>query len=105
MTSARDRQRHREQRELKRREAARGITAAETQKRQAEAAARREFQDRRKRHAVAHSLFVVAGVMAISHFFEHAGMIQPLPQKTSDLLIGWPMAALLAMIGGIVYGV
>jgi len=32
-------------------------------------------------------------------------VIEPLPAATADLLIGWPKAALLALVGGIVYGV
>lgn len=105
MVSERAKQQRHEKQERKRREAARAVQASETQKQQAEAAARRAFQETRKRHAIAYGLFAVAAVIAVSHFFEHAGLIQPLPPALADLLIGWPMAALLALVGGIVYGV
>lgn len=105
MTSERAKQRRHEAHERKRREASKELQAQETQRQQAEAAARREFEQRRRRHVKAYVLFAMAALLAVSHFFQHAGLIEPLPPAMADLLIGWPMAALLALVGGIVYGV
>lgn len=104
MGDARARQRRREQKQVERRQSAQAEQARETQKAQAEAAARREFQQSQKRHAIAYSLFAIAGVMAVSHFFEHAGAFQLLSPGLQDLLLGWPMAALIGLAGAIIYG-
>ncbi len=76
----------------------------ETQRQQAIAAARRDESKRRRRHTIAYSLYAVAVVMAIAHFFEHAGTITPMAPALSDILIGWPMAGALAITGAIVFG-
>lgn len=104
MGDARARQRRREQKQVERRHAVQADKARETQKAQAEAAARRELQQSQRRHAIAYALFVVAGVMAVSHFFEHAGALRLLSPGLQDLLLGWPMAALIGLAGAIIYG-
>ena len=78
--------------------------ARETQRQQAQAAARRDYSLRRRRHTQAWALWIVAIVMAVAHLFEHAGAVRLMTPALEDLLIGWPMAGLLAIIGGILYG-
>lgn len=104
MSSDRSRQLRRERQALKRRSAVREGRASETQRQQAEAEARREYQNQRRRHIAAFALLAFAAVMAISHLFGHAGVFEPLSPKLADLLIGWPMAMLIAIVGAIVYG-
>jgi len=43
-------------------------------------------------------------VIAISHFFEHAGMIRLMEPGLEDLAIGWPMAFVMGVVGYVLYG-
>lgn len=104
MSSARQRQLHRERQTVDRRRAAREPIAQETQRRQAEAAIQADFQRQRRRHAIAYLLVALAVVMAIGHFFAHWGAVELMAPGLQDLLIGWPMAGLLAIIAAIIYG-
>lgn len=104
MSSARSRQLRKAKKEVERRRAGRQVDARETQRQQEMAAARAEWAERERRHRMAYALWAVAAVMAVSHIFEHAGTINLMSSGLEDLLIGWPMAGLLAIVGGIVYG-
>jgi len=53
-----------------------------------------------KRRVAAWTLFVVASVIAVNHIFAHLGdQLVPMGMGTQDLLIGWPMAALIGLAG------
>ena len=101
---SRARQLRRERQSTLRRREAGVAEARQTQQEQAVAAARLDFAQRRRRHVIAWSMWVVAAVMAIGHFFEHTGTVHLMSSGLQDLLIGWPMAGALAVIGAIVYG-
>ena len=49
-------------------------------------------------------MWAVAAVMAVGHFFEHTGTIHLMSSGLQDLLVGWPMAGAIAVVGAIVYG-
>ncbi|GAB2447956.1 hypothetical protein GCM10027062_31990 [Nocardioides hungaricus] len=55
-----------------------------------------------KRRVLSWSLFGLAGLIAIQHLVAHAGF-RPLPMSMGwqDLLLGYPMAIFLAIMGGI----
>jgi di/tricarboxylate transporter len=85
--------------ELERQREARRRSARETQAAQARATARRDLQ-RRTRHRVEGAVLVsLAIVIAVAHLFEHSGSLVLMSQGLEDLLIGFPTAALLAIIG------
>lgn len=52
------------------------------------------------RRVVSWSLFMLAGVIALQHLVAHAGW-QPIPLSMGwqDLLIGYPAAVVLAVVG------
>jgi len=104
MATPRARYLRREKQRVERRRAAEDVQARETQREQAQAALRRELRRSTRRHVIAYVLFVVAGVMAVAHFFEHAGTFTIVSPGFADLFLGWPMAGVLALIGAIVYG-
>ncbi len=104
MSSERDRQLRRERKQVERRRAAQEVGAKQTQQQQAIAAAQLEFAERRRRHLIAYALWTVAFVMAVAHGFEHLGTFKLMSQGLEDLLLGWPMAGALGIVGGIVYG-
>lgn len=80
------------------------MEARATQRQQEIAAAQRDFADRRRRHRIAYVLWVVAVVLAVTHLLEHTDSIQLMSRGLEDLLLGWPMAGALAIVGGVVYG-
>ena len=55
-----------------------------------------------KRRALSWSLFTLAGIVAVQHVLAHGGF-RPIPISMGwqDLLLGYPMAILLAVAGGI----
>lgn len=55
-----------------------------------------------KRRILSWSLFGLAGLIAIQHLVAHGGF-RPLPMSMGwqDLLLGYPMASVLAIMGGI----
>lgn len=55
-----------------------------------------------KRRVLSWSLFVLAGLVAVQHVLAHAGF-RPLPISMGwqDILLGYPTAIGLAVIGGI----
>ncbi len=102
--SSRARQLRRQRQQVERRRAAREEAAEGTRRQQEIAAAQRDFAHQQRRNRIAYVLWVVAGLLAVSHIFEHTGTIELISQGFEDLLLGWPMAGLLAIVGGIVYG-
>ena len=104
MPSERQRQLHRERKSLARRQQARQAEARETQRQQAAAEARRAFAHRRHRHVAAFSIWALAVVMAVTHVFEHAGTLRIMSPGLEDFFIGWPMAAVLGIVGAVAYG-
>ena len=44
-------------------------------------------------------LLVVAAALVPTHLAEHAGVLDPLPGKLEDLLLGFPMAGILGISG------
>lgn len=104
MGSNRRRQLKRERQQLERRKARERAGAKETQAQQRSAAAQVDIARRHRRHMQAYALYSIAFVIAIGHVFEHAQAFQLMSPGLEDLLIGWPMAALLALVGAIRYG-
>lgn len=98
-------QQRREQNEQKRRQQADQTRAEQTQKAQAEAADRRRRYLRwRHRKIAAGTLFALAVIVAGTHMLEHLGAFQVMTPGLQDLLIGYPTAAVLAVVAAIVAG-
>lgn len=55
-----------------------------------------------KRRVLSWSMFALAGIIAVQHLLAHGGF-RPLPISMGwqDLLVGYPMAMVLAVAGGI----
>lgn len=55
-----------------------------------------------KRRVLSWSLFVLAGLVAVQHVLAHGGF-RPIPISMGwqDLLLGYPTAIVLAILGGI----
>jgi hypothetical protein len=104
MGRSRQRQARRQKQAVDRRRSARDDAARETQRLQQAAEFRRDFKRRQRRHTVAFVIWGLAAIVAIGHFFEHAGTVQIVSASFQDLAIGWPMAGLLAVVGGVIYG-
>ena len=65
---------------------------------------RRAYISRRHHHIAAFALWGGAVVVAVTHFFEHLNLFQVMSSGLEDLLIGWPMAIVAALVGAIVWG-
>lgn len=53
-----------------------------------------------RRRVAAWILFVIAFIVAVNHIFAHLGdRLVPMGMGTQDLVIGWPMAALIGLAG------
>lgn len=104
MGSNRRQQLKRERRERERRKTAQQAGARETQAQQKAAAAQIDVARRHRRHMQAYALYSVAVVIAVGHFFEHAHVFELMSPGLEDLLIGWPMAGLLGLVGAMRYG-
>lgn len=106
MGSSRARQLRRERQQTERRRAHQEAEARQTQAQQAEAAVRRDFSRRRRRHAIALMMVILAGVIGVYHFFEHLDIVPAMTGSSGvdDLLLGWPMALALAVGAAVVYG-
>lgn len=89
----------RERRALQRRRTIRAAGEREAQQLQAFAAAAARGKQARRRQIGAYALWTVAAVIAIAHFFEHAGAIRLMSPGLEDLAIGWPVAFLIALGG------
>ena len=59
----------------------------------------RSYASYRRRRAAAWGLIGAGIVIGISHWFEHFGLIRIFSQGVEDLLLGYPMAALLTIFG------
>jgi len=68
---------------------------------QTEAEARRAaWEKRRRKRRLAWVLISLGAVVGVSHLLEHLDVIQVLPNPTAqDLLLGYPTAGLLIVIG------
>jgi hypothetical protein len=55
-----------------------------------------------RRRALAYGLFGLAVLIAASHVVEHGGYLRLLSPGLEDLLIGYPTAALLAIVGAVI---
>lgn len=104
MGRSQQRQARRQKQAVDRRRSARDEVAHETQRLQQAAEFRRDFKRRQRRHVAAYALWIIAAIIAIGHFFEHAGTVQIVSASFQDLAIGWPMAGVLAIAGGVIYG-
>lgn len=104
MTSERQRHLRRERQSVERRRAGKQGDARETQRLQVEADMRRSFAQKRRRHIEAFVLWGVAVVIAATHLIEHTGALRIMSLSLEDLLIGWPVAGILGVAGGIIYG-
>lgn len=62
------------------------------------------FTRRRRRRGIAIGLFVLAPVIAVTHMMEHLGSFQVMSPAAQDIFIGWPMALMLLIVGGILWG-
>lgn len=107
MAPSRGRQGRRQRQQVERRRERRQAEARKTQEQQAEAAIRDDFSRRRRRHAIAYMLFILAGVIAFYHLFEHLDVVPAMTGSSGvdDIVVGWPMAGLLAITGAIKYGI
>lgn len=55
-----------------------------------------------RRRVLSWSLFALAAVVAVQHLFAHAGLAPlPISMGWQDILVGYPMAGLLAIAGAI----
>lgn len=98
--NARGRKRH--EHDVARRRSAAQHSAAKAQRELEER--RRYYRNRQRRRVIAFCMFGLAAVIAVSHVLEHAGAFQLLSPGWQDLLLGYPMAGVLAIAGGIVLG-
>ena len=96
----------RHQRQVERRREQRRAQARETQALQAQAAIREDFSRRRRRHAIALMMVILAVVLGVYHFFEHLDTVPAMTGSSSadDIFVGWPMAMALAVGAAVVYG-
>lgn len=95
----------RESHELQRRGHATVTRAQQTQRAQDQAAERtRRYRSWRRRRITAWTLFGLAVVMAGTHVLEHLGVFQVMSPGKEDLLIGWPMAAVIGIVAAFVAG-
>ena len=95
---AQGKQRRRE-REVRRQRDTRRRRARSAEQAQAYAAAQKNTTRRRRRRVQGTVLISIAVIMAVLHFFEHAGTVTLMSQRLEDLLIGFPTAGLLAFVG------
>ncbi len=59
---------------------------------------------RRRRRHTAQALFTAAGLVAVGHILEHAGLVQLFNPALEDIAVGFPTAGGLAIAGGIALG-
>ena len=94
----------RRRRELERQKEARQRRAHETQLSQAQAAARATIQEQHRHRMEAFIHFGLAILVAVGHVFEHGGAIRLMSPGLQDLLVGYPTAGILAVMGAIRFG-
>ena len=102
----RARQLRRARQRVKRRREAHEERVRQVQRAEREAAIRGDFEQRQRRHRVAYGLWVIAAVIAIAHWFVHLGVLRPITGSPGldDLVIGWPIALVLAIVAAKIYG-
>lgn len=59
----------------------------------------RSYATYRRRRFASWALIIAGVVVGVSHWFEHFGLIKIFSLGVEDLLIGYPTAALLAIVG------
>lgn len=76
------------------------LTAEEQRRRDVQKDINRQLRGWTPRRLASWTLLVLGGVIAVQHWFAHMG-VQPLPISMGwqDLLIGYPMAALVFIVG------
>lgn len=79
---------------------AQSLSPEERRRRQAQADIARQLRHWPPRRVAAWTLFVLAIVIAAQHVVAHGG-VRPLPLSMGwqDLLVGYPMAALIFLVG------
>lgn len=79
------------------------LTPEEQRRRDVQKDINRQLRRWTPRRMAAWSLFVLAGVMAVQHIVAHMG-VRPLPMSMGwqDLLVGYPMAGLILVVGAFV---
>lgn len=79
------------------------LTPEERRRREVQADINRQLRRWPPRRIAAWSLFTVAALIAAQHVFAHMG-VQPLPLSMGwqDLLVGYPMAGLVLLLGAYV---
>lgn len=95
-----------ERQRVKRRRAAHEARAHQVQRADRQAAIRGDFAQRQRRHRVAYGLWIIAAVIAIAHWFQHLGVLRPITGSPGldDLVFGWPIAGVLAIVAARIYG-
>lgn len=96
--------RHRADVELRRKREKDEALARETQLSQEAAAFRAEWQRKKRMKVVAYVLFALAPIIVITHILEHVGVFQLFNPRLEDLLIGYPTALVLLVLGAIALG-
>ena len=78
----------------------REATQEKKERRRREREFRRQLHPWTRRRAISWALFVIALVVAVQHIFAHLGY-RPVPMNMGlqDILIGWPMAGVIALVG------
>ena len=80
--------------------AKRAKAAAARERRRTSREINRQLHPWTKRRIAAWTLFLVAFVIAVNHVFAHLGdRLVPIGMGTQDLVIGWPVAGLIALVG------
>ncbi len=62
------------------------------------------YRGRRRRRRVAIFLFAMGPLVAAFHLLEHLGSVRLFNPILEDVLIGYPTAILLLVVGGILWG-
>lgn len=73
--------------------------ARETQASQRAAAAAAAWQVSRRRQVIALVLIAVGVIVGLSHLLQHLGLYKLMASGMADLLIGYPTAFVLAIVG------
>lgn len=63
------------------------------------------YRRQRRRRVLAMVLFGVAALVVASHLLEHLGVLRLMSPTAQDVFVGYPTAGLLAIFGGILWGV
>lgn len=62
------------------------------------------YERRRRKRTLAAGVAVLGVLIGVSHVLEHMGLFQILDPGWQDITLGYPMALLLLMVGGILWG-